>query len=359
MRKLHFSAVLSMFAFCSTLFADQVVLKNGDRLTGTITKSDGKTLVIKTEFAGDVTVQWPAVQEMNSAQPLHVVQQNGQTVVGAVSTTDGNLAVTTTTSGTVNVPKANVTALRSDAEQAAYEKTLHPGLLQSWTVGANVGFALTRGNSETKNLALAFTADRKTLHDDISMYANSVYATNDAPGALPGTTADTTQGGARYSRNFAPRLFGFGAADFQTDALQELNLRSVLTGGLGYHLIKNDRTTLDLLGGPNYTRESYTAYSDQYVALTLGEELSQKLGKSTVLMQKLYFFPELSGNIPNSQNSGKFNYRGTFNFGTVTKLSKWLGWQNAFGDIYVSNPPIGTKQNDIVLTTGLNVSFTH
>jgi putative salt-induced outer membrane protein len=359
MRKVQLLAVLFVLVFCAPLFADQIVLNNGDRLTGTITKSDGKTLLIKTDLAGDVTVQWPAVKEINSAQPLHVVQQNGQTVVGAVNTTDGNLAVTTATAGTVNVPRAEVTALRSDSEQIAYEKSLHPGLLQGWTVGANVGFALTRGNSETKNLALAFTADRKTLHDEITMYANSVYSTNDAPGALPGTTADTTQGGARYSRNFASRLFGFGAADFQTDALQELNLRSVLTGGLGYHLINNDRTTLDLLVGPNYTRESYSAYSDQYVGLTLGEELSQKLGKSTVVTQKLYFFPELSGNIPSSQNSGKFNYRGTFNFGTVTKLSKWLGWQNAFGDIYVSNPPIGTKQNDIILTTGLNVSFTH
>ena len=52
----------------------------------------------------------------------------------------------------------------------------------------------------------------------------------------------------------------------------------------------------------------------------------------------------------------------TFNFGSVTKLSKWLGWQNAFGDIYVTNPPPATpalKKNDIVLTTGLNVTFTH
>ncbi len=47
---------------------------------------------------------------------------------------------------------------------------------------------------------------------------------------------------------------------------------------------------------------------------------------------------------------------GTFNFGTVTKISKWLGWQNAFGDIYVTNPPVG-KKNDVLLTTGLNFSF--
>jgi hypothetical protein len=44
---------------CCPLFADQIVLKNGDRLTGTIEKSDDKALVIKTAFAGEVTVQWP------------------------------------------------------------------------------------------------------------------------------------------------------------------------------------------------------------------------------------------------------------------------------------------------------------
>ena len=45
--------------------------------------------------------------------------------------------------------------------------------------------------------------------------------------------------------------------------------------------------------------------------------------------------------------------------GTVTKISKWLGWQNQFGDIYVTNPPTGAKKNDVVFTTGLNFAFTH
>jgi putative salt-induced outer membrane protein YdiY len=356
MGRLQLWVMFSVFTFCSTLLADQVVLKNGDRLTGTITKSDDKTLLIKTEFAGDVTVQWSAVQEVSSTQPLHVATSNGKTVVGPVATADGNLAVTTASNGTVSVAKSDVTALRSNAEQTAYEKSLHPGLMQGWAGGANIGFALTAGNSETKNLALAFTADRKTQHDDISLYANSVYSTNDAPGATPSTTANSIQSGARYSRNFTARLFGYGSADFQTDALQDLNLRSILGGGLGFHAIKTDRTTLDFLVGPNYTRENYTTVTNSFVALTLGEELSHKLGASTLVTQKLYFFPNLS-------DTGE--YRTSFNLGTVTKISKWLGWQNAFGDIYVSNPPAqpaGTpalKKNDIVLTTGLNFAFTH
>jgi putative salt-induced outer membrane protein YdiY len=358
MRNLCLWTALSLFAFGTTLFADQVVLKNGDRLTGTITKSDDKTLLIKTEFAGDVTVQWPAVQEINSTQPLHVTLANGKTVAGPVATTDGSLAVTTAASGTVTVAKTDVTALRSDAEQTAYEKSLHPGLLQGWAGGANVGFALTAGNSETKSLAVAFTADRKTLHDEISLYENTVYTADDAPGANPSTTADTNQGGARYSRNLNPRLFAYGSADFQTNALQDLNLRSVFGGGLGFHAIKTDKTTLDFLVGPNYTREDYSTVTNSFVALTLGEELARKVGASTLVTQKLYFFPDLS-------NGETGQYRTAFNLGTVTKLSKWLAWQNAFSDIYVTNPPVqpvGTpalNTNDIVLTTGLNFSFTH
>jgi len=334
----------------SALLADQIVLKNGDRLTGTIEKSDQKTLLIKTEFAGEVTIQWPAVQEINSSAPLHVSVSSGQTVVGTVTTSDDNLAVATA-SGTVNEPKASVTKLLSEAEQAAADRAMHPGLLQGWQGGTNIGFALTRGNSQTKNLALAFTADRKGWHDKLSLYENSVYATNDAPGAIPGTTANAEQGGIRYDHDFTPRLFAYVGADFQADALQTLDLRSVFGGGLGLHAIKNDRTTLDLLGGVNYTREKYTLLpSRSFAAVSVGEELSHKVGMSTLITEKLYFFPNLN-------DTGE--YRATFNLGTVTKISKWLGWQNAFGDIYVTNPPAGAKQNDIQLTTGLNLSFAH
>lgn len=342
------AAVLLLLSQC--LFADQVVMKNGDHLSGTIEKSDGKTLILKTDYAGEITLQWSAIQEINSSETLHVGVKNGPPVAGSVSTSDGNLEVKPAGQAPVTVAKDAVTFVRSESEEAAYQKSLHPGLLEGWQGAANVSFALTRGNSETKNLALAFTADRKTLHDHLGMYANSVFATNDAVGAVPSTTANAVQGGARYDRNLLAKVFAFAGADFQSDALQALNLRSVFSGGLGYHAIASDRTTLDLLAGANYTRENYTTLQRNLAAITVGEELMKKLGASTVLTQKLYFYPDLN-------EAGE--YRGAFNLAAVTKLNKWLGWQNAFSDIYVTNPPLGKKQNDILLTTGLNISFTH
>ncbi len=345
MRKTFFLFLLSLIS--SFAFADQVTLKNGDRLTGSIAQSDGKTLTLHTDYAGDLSIKWDAVQGIDTKQTLHLQLQDGKMVAGPVSTTDGKLQVSTS-GGNVEAPITDVKLLRSDKEQAAYEGTLHPGIFQEWKSGLNLGFALTRGNSETKNLSIGFVATRQTLHDKLGAYSSVVYATNDAAGAVPSTTANTAGGGFRYDHDIRKRLFGFVAADFFSDALQGLNIRAAEGGGLGFHAIKNDRTALDFLGGLNYTHESYTAFSRNFAALTIGENWTQKIGKSTALTQDLNFFPDLN-------HTGE--YRATFDFGTVTKLTHRLGWQNSISDIYVTNPPAGKRQNDLVLTTGLNISF--
>ena len=46
----------------SVLCADQVVLKNGDNITGKIVKKDGAKLTIQSEFLGEVNMPWSAVR---------------------------------------------------------------------------------------------------------------------------------------------------------------------------------------------------------------------------------------------------------------------------------------------------------
>jgi len=83
----------------------------------------------------------------------------------------------------------------------------------------------------------------------------------------------------------------------------------------------------------------------------VGEEFKLKLEKNTFVIQNIAFFPDLT--------SSEGNYRVNFNFGTITKIVKWLRWQNNFSDTYVTNPPAGKKQNEFVFTSGLHVAFSH
>lgn len=332
----------------SLLLADQVTLTNGDHLTGEIVSYDGKTLTFETSYAGKIEIEWKSVSSLNSEKPIFVQMGPKKTISGTVATQDGNLVVKPAQGETQTIAKDKVQALRNQSEESAYELKQHPGLMQGWAGGANVGFGLTQGNSVTKNFSLGFTATRTGQDDKLGLYANSVYA-NDAL-ATPNVTANVAQGGARYDHDFDGMLFGFGNGDFMSDALQALNLRSVFGGGLGYHVIRRPATTLDFLTGLNYTHESYTTFSRNFAAATLGEEFMHEIKGSTVLNEKLGFFPNFS-------DPGE--YRSTLDFGLVTKINKWFGWQNSFSDVYVTNPPVGKKKNDVLFTTGLNFSFTH
>jgi len=383
-KKTKMLIVLAIGVFCSSLFADQIVLKNGDRLSGAVIKFDAKNLVIKTDYAGEVTVDWSAVQDMNSTKSLHVGLKSGQTVVGPLAVKEGKLEVTTKDFGILETPADNIVVIRDDANQLAYEKSLHPGFGQGWAGGANLGFALTAGNSETKNLNIGFNATRTGLHDKLTLYETSIYATTSKLALQPipsQTTANSNNGGMRYDHDFTPRVFGFGAADFFTNALQDLDLRYILGGGIGLHAIKTPNTTLDLLAGINYTHESFSDlmqtnptpppttlfydHSDSSAALTVGDNFTHKLGKNCMFTQSFLLYPSFSQTniaFPGAAPDNVRILRGAFNLGLVTKLYKWLGWQVTLADVFdnhplASNPPL--ERNDITLATGLNISFTH
>jgi putative salt-induced outer membrane protein YdiY len=344
---------VGLLAMACGAAADTVVLKNGDHLTGTVETSDGKNVTLKTDYAGEIQIQWSSIVEIKTDKPIFVVMPDKSTVSGVVTTEGTNIIVHPVSGAPVQLSVSQVTVVRGADQETAYEKSLHPGILEAWKGGVNLGFALSRGNSETTNLTTGFTADRKTMNDEITAYFSSLYSTDDKTGG--GTIANSIIGGLKYDRNITKRVFVFGSGDFTHDELQDLNIRAIYSGGLGYHLISSPKTTLDLLGGVNYTHESYgagpTLVTRNLAGITLGEGGMHKFGKSTTVTEVFYFYPDLS-------NTSQ--YRFSFDAASVTQINKWLGVQIALSDRNVSDPPIpGTKSNDVIFTTGVNFSFAH
>jgi putative salt-induced outer membrane protein len=355
-RSVFFGVVSCLLAL--SVRADQVTLKNGDRLTGTIVKSDAKTMLIKTELAGEVNVQWDAVTSIVSSQALHLALKDGQTVVGTVTTVDGKLDVATKTTGEVVAPKETVVTVRNDDEEKSYDAEIdrlrNPHLTDFWSGMLDTGLSVTRGNSATLAYNLSAKAVRATSRDKISVYSTAVYASDDTTPPSR-TTAHAIRGGMRGDLNVSERLFVFGFTDFEYDQFQDLDLRNVLGGGLGYQVIKTKNTTFDVFGGGDYEQEYFSASPAFPTGLTrktgevvLGEELDAKLNGRTTLSEKFSLFPNVS-------DTG--NYRFQFDAIAATKLKAWLGWQVTYSDRYLSNPLPGLKKNDVLLSTGLRLTF--
>ncbi len=352
MRKIVVFVVVISGLLCADALADQVTLKNGDRLTGTITKSDGESLSMKSEFAGEVKIQWAAVEEISSNQPLYVTLKDGQVIVGTVTTSGGKIEIQTQDAGKVTTSKAAIQLIRSREEQAAYQaeidRKLNPKLGDLWSGTADAGLSLTRGNADTLTISLGTQAARTTPRDKWSVYAAALLAKNRTNG-ISLTTASAIRGGVRYDFNLSKRLFAFALADLDHDKFQNLDLRLVLGGGLGFHAKKTERTTLDIFGGGTFNQEFFsTGLTRRSAEGLVGEELSHKLSKTIALTERAAFYPNLS-------DLGE--YRLTFDSSVVTRLSKLLGYQITLSDRFQSNPLPGIKKNDLLLTTGIRLTF--
>lgn len=332
---------------CIAATAEQITLKNGDRISGTIVSMTDKKLTVKTDYAGSIDINWEAVAQFSSEQALVVTRTDKQVLTGKVNTQDSQLVVAAP-AGQQVVPMAEVAVIRSPADQAAYEHSLHPGFLEGWAGGGNLGLALARGNSDTTNLALGFNAERPTTTDKWTINATSLYATSTADNVTT-TSANALGGFIRYDHNLTKRLFAFGLFAGAYDHAQDLNERINPSGGLGYHVIAAPMTTLDLLGGFGYTYENYsTGLTNNLLNATIGDEFAHKFNATTSVLQDFYFFPYL--------NSGG-GYRGVFDFGVASKFYRAITWNVNFGDRYNSRPVAGKKNNDLLLTTGLGVAF--
>ncbi|HUL04649.1 MAG TPA: DUF481 domain-containing protein, partial [Gemmatimonadales bacterium] len=329
-----------LVASVGRVLSAQIDLTNGDRLTARVVRSDASGVTVTSAPMGDVTVPWAGITAITSDSALFVVTASHGTITGPVTTEGGDLVVATT-QGAIRVPLASKPVLRSPAEQAAFEHAQHPGLLENIRGGVTFGLTVAQGNSETTNLSIGLTALRTTLHTRAAINFTSVYASDKGE-----PTANDWRAGLRYDRDFLARWFGFLAADYEHNELQLLDLRQVYTAGVGFHAITGDTTTLNLLAGFNYTKEVYSpAPTNNVTGATLGQDFLHKFAANTTLIEQFFLYPDL-------EDLGE--YRAAFDLRFATKLKGWLGLQVTVSDRFTSTPPAGTKENDLIFTTGLN-----
>jgi putative salt-induced outer membrane protein YdiY len=341
-----FFLFLSSF-LCGALFGDQVTLKNGDVITGAIIKKDGDKLTIKSEFLGEVTMPWNAITSIKSDNPLFVDLPGGAEVNGKVST-QGDQVEIQSPQKTQAAPLTQIAVIRNADEQQKYEKLRNPSWLQLWTGYVDLGFSIARGNASTDTLNTAFNAARNTTTDQTTVFLNQIYAEALVDG-VKGATANAVRGGISYNHNLNPRMFLNLFNTDETDRFQDLNYRLVAGVGVGYHAIKTDKLLFDLVGGGDYNHASFFDMTQNLAEVDGGDDLSYKLSKTSTVTQSFRIFDAPSDS----------QYRMNFNLGSATTIRKWLSWQLSASDQFLSDPPIGRKRNDLVLTTGIRASFSH
>jgi putative salt-induced outer membrane protein YdiY len=231
--------------------ADEIQLKNGDRLSGTALSLDGGTLKFKTAH-GDLAIAWSEVTALTVDEPI------------LVTTTDGPPAA----------PRSGVIDIASATALARPEPPL------TWTGGANAGFLQTSGNTDVNSLR---------LDADLSARAG---ANRYSVGADVNRAEDTGRETARnwslsgnYDRFLNRRLYVNGNAIFTNDPFRDLDLRTALGAALGYQVLDMPLARLSVEGGLGWVNENFaTAEDDRYTALREGAKLDVLLAGDRVTL---------------------------------------------------------------------------
>jgi len=368
----HFSIVVVhltlWFSFLGAVaFGDEIRVKNGDKITGKLTKVTSNRILISTEYAGNISVSLASIEGISSDVVFHFELKGGSVATGKITgIPSGSNAVTIENAdeGEKQIGIAEISAVRSSSEQEEYIRHTAPKWTDLWNGNMNLGYTLTTGNAKTKTLAAGANLARETPKDKAAMYAN--YARSTSVSSLLGATKnDVVRGGWRYQYNIPKGFYVFAFTDFEHNNDQFLNLRIAPGTGFGYYLIKNKYVELETFGGASMSYEDFFCKSrdltnaDERCAFAnkiirnsaeglVGESFVLKLNDKVNFNKRLQIFSNIS-------QGGE--YRGTLDSSLNVKLMRWLSWNITASDRYISNPPVGGKNNDLLLTTGFGFTF--
>ena len=210
----------------------------------------------------------------------------------------------------------------------------------------SLGAAFSSGAVNTTTISGALDTARKTADDKLSFYG-LVARGSTKVGNQTAVTTDLYRVGGRYDRDLNKQVFAFVSGDVERNGVTDLDLRTAVYVGGGYHVIATPSTTFDVFGGVGYNRSKYSFDTVSGTELILGEESAHKLSESTTFKQRLAVYPGFK-----SENG----YRATFD--TSLSVAMGGGWNMNAGlaaryasKIYV------VKKTETLLTVGFGYKF--
>ncbi len=245
--KAALALVLAAFS-TAHLVADVVEIKGGARIVGQVTKIDDGSVVVRTDYAGTLTIKQSEVTSITTDAPVAVRLSSGTRIEGKVSGgPDGSLQIAGA-DGTISTSVSKVAA----SWAAGSEDPAVAALQRHWTYEASVDVAGKTGNKEQLGTAGAFRAILKAPQDTLQFYAAYNRQVSDGT-----KSADQFKAGIDYANNFSGRYSWYARDEAGFDHVKLVAFSNVAAFGLGYDFIKEPKHTLTGRAGVSHRYESY------------------------------------------------------------------------------------------------------
>jgi Protein of unknown function, DUF481 len=367
---------------------EELILTNGDRLTGQLLNSTGDTIKFKSDLAGEVTVKWENVKELKSNRdfaviPKDIVDSRNSAVVpqGFIKIDEKNIRVTpiatskpsadelptkrpgeeppsSKVDSTTNIPTSKIGFVVDDA---SYQKEIHRKI--DWTSGwdGNITTGSTAIVSTQNSLTVTVAAALKRSVPTVSWLNPKLRTLVDfnlstgkttQPGE-PDAYTNIYHVGAERDEYFSRRGYYLQLTSFDHDYSQGLVLQQVYGGGIGATLVKTEKREFDITADLHYEGQQFNAAAGvpelnrHLVGSSITETYLRKWGK-------VHFEEKLAASLAWNDESA-FSASGTSSL--RLPVYKKLGFSVSVIDNFLNDPQVGYNKNSLQFSTGFTLSL--
>ena len=261
---------LVVMCLAAPVFADTVWLKNGDRLSGKIKVFDGGKLLIQTEYAGAVPIDWKLVKTLESDQELLVKQDawTGEKAKSLQAAEDGSVTL-------VNGEAPKTVALAS-IQQLIKPKPLVEDMV--WKGNVDVAMDYKRADKDTDDYDLDFKTTAR--HGAWRHHAEGEYNRE-----FQNDVVTTDNWTAEYALDYfiSDKWYWQGRLTYNRDRVEDISRQRTVGTGPGYQFWDDELGAFSLGSLLNRTDYEYSdGKKDNFYSLAMKWDYNRYLMGKTV-----------------------------------------------------------------------------
>lgn len=245
-------AALAMLVFCGASVADELLMKNGSRLVGTLVKAGESTVVFDTPFAGQITLKQENIERMTTSEGVTLLMNDDRVYrQKRIIEQDGELIVFDKEEQPVTLDLADIQMINPEPWRL--------GEGYKWFGQINLALESERGNSDSDELDVDFESFWRSLVDRYTLRGLVEQDRNNGD-----KTKDTWWVRGKYDRfsvNDPDNYYGYQLY-FEYDKFADLDLRTLTGPYIGREFFDDELLTLHAEVGVVYVDEQFDVAED-------------------------------------------------------------------------------------------------
>jgi len=233
--------------------ADEILLRDGSRLLGTVVKREGANLSFETTFAGVINIKWDQVAEITTEKPMEFLLSDDTILSGThVINNVDNLIV----EGESGTPPQT---LGQDVVAVINPETWRKGKGYKLSGRVNFAFSRDRGNTDKDEIDVDGDLLWRRKNDRFTAFGELERDRNNNK-----TTTDNWKLEGAYNYFVTKKWYWGGFGRLEHDKFADLDLRTSVGPLVGYQWFESKEINLRTSAGLSYVNENFISQSDDH-----------------------------------------------------------------------------------------------